>query len=496
MSRLERLQHSVASALVKVTLAHVVLLLALSMFRDRHPFLVTTASALVAAAAGGFWLAKRPIREVGLVLAGALVTQAGLLVYVFSGHPWQTDMHFYFFAVLVMLAGLCDTTVLMMAGLLMVAHHMVLNDMWPDALYPGGSDVLRLVLKTTLISLEALMLAWIVDLLRTSFEEASDAQQASARLADAGTELQGRLATTTQRADALQEALDSFRGEVRTSLEKLLFASHSLDTTADVLSDVVGQTRVQTEAVSAAAHDATQKVGDVAGATRDYLSTMSEVTQHSTLSASMGAEAVKESEGALEMTHNLRNMSVRIEEAARLIAGIATQTNLLALNATIEAARAGEHGRGFAVVAAEVKSLSLATAQAAKLITDMVDGIHSATDKSATTISTIGSSLRQLNQATTSMAEAVEERMRAARDVALNIEAASEDVSKVAQAIGVIQGLAEESRDSSNFLRLAAKEILDQTESIRARVELFAEGLNAMNNSHEDAPPAPEAASA
>ncbi|MCJ2057982.1 methyl-accepting chemotaxis protein [Methylobacterium sp. J-048] len=64
----------------------------------------------------------------------------------------------------------------------------------------------------------------------------------------------------------------------------------------------------------------------------------------------------------------LRDSLDRVSSVSRDIKKIAGQTNLLALNATIEAARAGDAGRGFAVVAAEVKALSLQTANAVTTI--------------------------------------------------------------------------------------------------------------------------------
>jgi methyl-accepting chemotaxis protein len=88
--------------------------------------------------------------------------------------------------------------------------------------------------------------------------------------------------------------------------------------------------------------------------------------------------------------------SRRIVEITAVIDGIAFQTNILALNAAVEAARAGEQGRGFAVVAAEVRTLALRAAHAARDIKALIGGSAAKIDAGARLVHEAGRTMQQI----------------------------------------------------------------------------------------------------
>ena len=59
----------------------------------------------------------------------------------------------------------------------MSLHHVGLNFILPDAIYPGGSNVLRLAVHAVIVLMEVAILMFIGETIRTAFSTAAKARQ-------------------------------------------------------------------------------------------------------------------------------------------------------------------------------------------------------------------------------------------------------------------------------------------------------------------------------
>ena len=82
---------------------------------------------------------------------------------------------------------------------------------------------------------------------------------------------------------------------------------------------------------------------------------------------------IQVNEGNREISEIVKVIA-EIGNKTKIINDIVFQTKLLSFNASVEAARAGDQGKGFAVVAEEVGNLAEMSGNAAKEITEMLDG--------------------------------------------------------------------------------------------------------------------------
>ncbi len=484
MSRLEAFQRQVALALVTLAFAHVPIFAAICWLLERNVWLNGLATlALAAAPAAALWL-NRPLKTLGFALAVALVGHTSLLVFALSGHPWQVEMHFYYFVVLAMIAAFCEPTAILATAALIAVHHLTLNAVFPTAIYPGGGDLPRVAVHALFVVVETAMMLRIARAIRAAFAGAAsaerDAGRAATELRATGELRETELAAAMARAEQLAALLDRFERDMAESVRFLHSAAEELKAGACGLGRTAEHANAQAATAARASQDTAAKVQSVATAGEELAATISDVGSSAARSSALAAEAVADALRTSGAIDELAAVAGEIGKVTDMISGIAAQTNLLALNATIEAARAGEAGRGFAVVAQEVKALAGQTARATQEIGRRIAAMQSATGRSVEAIQTISGTIRTLDDFSARIAVAVEQQATATHEIAGNVHAAVAGVDSVNDAIGEIKAVAGKTAHAVEGLRASAEGIAARTGRIRDQVKVFAGDIQAL----------------
>ncbi len=248
--------------------------------------------------------------------------------------------------------------------------------------------------------------------------------------------------TTTHEVGQLSGALNKMCADLKQMVGKISDNSRNLQgsaaelgTTATQLNAGANETTQQSATVAAAAEEMSVNMATMADSTEQMSGNVNSVsTSVGEMTAAIG-EVARSAEQAATVAGNaaqlagtsntkiahLGSAADEIGKVIEVIQDIAEQTNLLALNATIEAARAGDAGKGFSVVATEVKELAKQTADATEDIRRRIEDIQESTTEAVTSISEIVEEVGRVNEASRTIASAVEEQSITTKQIAENV---------------------------------------------------------------------------
>jgi methyl-accepting chemotaxis protein len=283
------------------------------------------------------------------------------------------DIHMYYYASFAMIACYCDWGAVMVAALVTIAHHLILNFVAPLDLYPTGASLERVALQSVIIIIEASALTWLTRSSAALFINSSKAMKVIETARERETQLaeERRMAdekARQEKAVMLQNVATTFRTDVGGVVHEITESVKDFNRIVTDLHSASNESNKQVDQVSNSVQQTTSQMESVAASINQLGSSFKEIDRQVETSTDISKQAVSQAEHTGKLVSTLSETTQQVGNIIKLIGDIANQTNLLALNATIEAARAGEAGKGFSVVAGEVKSLATQTSKATEEI--------------------------------------------------------------------------------------------------------------------------------
>jgi methyl-accepting chemotaxis protein len=417
-----------------------------------------------------------------IALAITATAFPALLVYLFDGHPWQMDMHMYFFATLAALTVLCDGRAILVAAGGTALHHLLLLMLAPDWVFEDGGNLWRVSLHALIIALECATLLWLVAhmsaLIKGKAQEVErqgqlreeadaargEAESAMAALRGAQAEAERhRSAVTavreaeqaTERRRFVADALEARLGLIVAELRRM---GTLLGGSRDELLTMLESTEVRFVQMRQSQAHAERGARTVAADTEGLVTAIGGVGGHSSLALSAAYEADM---ATRKLGPEIAALGATVDSASQIlaiVADVAAQSRMLSFNAALEAARCAE-GSGFVVLAGEMKQLASQTGEATRQIEAQLGGIRSATESVSQAISIATLKVRTIDESSRRIAELVDSQIRQTGDIAAATEAMA----------GYI-GQTSIDADTLEEVILQAKEAMNNTSAIATAV--------------------------
>lgn len=182
------------------------------------------------------------------------------------------------------------------------------------------------------------------------------------------------------------------------------------------------------------------------------------------------AAAAQADHDMAELTQAMRDITLASEETSRVVKSIddiAFQTGILALNAAVEASRAGSAGAGFAVVAAEVRSLALRAAEAAKETSARIEATVGRVRAGAELVRRTGVDFTEVTRRTTEAAALSEQ-------IAVSSQKQSEGIHRASEAVTQIDRIIQANAAAAEETSSAAVELDQMAGAMKTAVEELA----------------------
>lgn len=314
---LEALRQTTSKTLLAVLWLHVPISVTIGVALGKPWLLPAVFMTALALAATLSWRLSGNGLSTRLVVAVAFMSGVSMFAYQLADHPWQIDLHMYFFAALACMVAYCDYRPIIAATVAVALHHLVLNFALPAAIYPGGSDLGRVILHAVILLIEAGVLIWLSHTLSQLFEttalKTAEAQSAIAAEARANTERAGAERRAKDERDAARRELAAgFERSVARIVEAVAVTAGEMQQLSSSMSSSSNDTARQTTAAAAASTRASANVETVAAATEELTASINNIAQQVTRSASIATKAAEEARRTNQVVEGLADGTQKI----------------------------------------------------------------------------------------------------------------------------------------------------------------------------------------
>jgi methyl-accepting chemotaxis protein len=478
MEKLEELRHKVSTMFVMFLWANVVIIFASNTILEKSWIYPSIIAGLIASFITIFWYYNRNNATLRILVALAFTGMIILFVQAFSGHPWQLEAHYYFFAALAIITAYCDIWALLTLAGATALHHLTFNFLYAQAIFPEGGDFSRVIFHAVIVILETGVLLWLILQLNRSLISAESATR-TAKTAHEDLERltlereRDHTKHTQERQQSLKDLSSEFEAKIAHLVSGVSASALQMQNHAKRLAHSTKTTLTRFDGMAIDVETAAKQTETIAQMTGEMSASIDIIGNKMTKSSDIAKIAVGQAEKTDHTVESLANAADKIGEVVKLISDIASQTNLLALNATIEAARAGEAGKGFAVVASEVKSLAGQTAKATEDIQGHIGAIQTATGAAVTAIRAIGSTIGDINMIASEIHRAVDQQNTIAEHITAGMRTVQEATLAVVKTVQEVRTATNETTQASDDLLIMTEHLSKDSDQLQNDIRHF-----------------------
>ncbi len=223
IAELDALRTRFGRFLVWLFWGHVPVLGLVAWLNSQSPWWGAAAGVFLAAAYHLMWWRDGIAPATRYLSAIALMAEPAILLFLLHGHPWQMDMHMYFFAMLALTIAWCDQRAIIVAATAVALHHLILLYLLPQAVFPADGNAARVLFHATIVAFQTTALVWLRNLLVASFTRIDGMRQ---EILAQNVALEERTLEAENASKAKSMFLANMSHEIRTPMNAILGFCH------------------------------------------------------------------------------------------------------------------------------------------------------------------------------------------------------------------------------------------------------------------------------